>query len=114
MVRVKGGIQTRQNHRKILKLAKGFWMTRRKQFRKAEEAVLHAGEYAFMGRKRRKRDIRRLWIVRLNAALKNMDMKYSTFMHALKVKKVGIDRKILAQMASEQPSMFEKLVEKIK
>ena len=114
MVRVKGGVQTRQNHRKVLKLAKGFWMTRRKQFRKAEEAVLHSGEYAFTGRKDRKRDMRRLWIVRMNAALKNMDMKYSTFIHALKVKKVGIDRKVLAQMASEQPAMFEKLVEKVK
>lgn len=114
MVRVKGGMQTRQNHRKVLKLAKGFWMTRHKQFRKAEEAVLHAGEYAFAGRKDRKRDMRRLWIVRMNAALKNMGLKYSTFTHALKVKKVGIDRKILAQMASEQPAMFEKLVEKIK
>jgi large subunit ribosomal protein L20 len=114
MVRVKGGVQTRQNHKKVLKLAKGFWMTRRKQFRKAEEAVLHAGEYAFAGRKDRKRDMRRLWIVRMNAALKNMDMKYSTFIHTLKTKKVTIDRKVLAQMAAEQPAMFEKLVEKIK
>ncbi len=114
MVRVKGGVQTRQNHKKVLKLAKGFWMTRRKQFKKAEEAVIHAGEYAFMGRKRKKRDLRRLWIVRMNAALKGMDMKYSTFIHTLKQKNIGIDRKILSQMASDHPVMFEKLVEKVK
>jgi large subunit ribosomal protein L20 len=114
MVRVKGGIQTRQNHKKTLKLAKGFWMTRRKQIKKAEEAVLHAGAYAFHGRKRTKRDIRRLWITRLNASLKNMGLHYSTFMHSLKEKNVGLDRKILAQLAAEQPAMFEKLVEKVK
>ena len=114
MTRVKGGIQNKKSHNRILKLAKGYWMTRRKQFRKAEEAVLHAGEYAFMGRKRTKRDIRRLWIIRLNAALKNMDMKYSTFIHTLKEKNIIVDRKILAQMASEHPTMFEKFVEKVK
>ena len=114
MVRVKGGVQTRQNHKKVIKLAKGFWMTRRKQFRKAEEAVLHAGEYAFHGRKLRKRDMRQLWIVRMNAALKNLGLKYSTFIHSLKEKKIGLDRKVLAQMASEQPAMFEKVVESLK
>lgn len=114
MVRIKGGVQNRKSHKRILKLAKGYWMTRSKQFRKAEEAVLHAGEYAFMGRKRRKRDMRRLWIVRMNAALKNMGLKYSTFIHTLKEKKVGLDRKMLAQIAAEHPTMFEKLVEKLK
>jgi large subunit ribosomal protein L20 len=114
MVRVKGGLQTKQNHKKTLKLAKGFWMSRRKQFKKAEEAVLHAGAYAYHGRKRTKRDIRRLWIIRLNASLKNLGLKYSTFMHSLKEKNVALDRKVLAQLASEQPAMFEKLVEKVK
>ncbi len=114
MVRVKGGMTTRRRHKKILKLAKGYWMTRHKQFKKAKEAVLHAGEYAFAGRKLKKRDFRSLWIIRLNAALRTMGMTYSQFISRLKTKKVGLDRKILAQIAVENPQVFEKIVDKIK
>ena len=87
MVRIKGGVKTRARHKKVLKMAKGFWMTRHKQFKKAKEAVLHAGEYAFAGRKHRKRDFRQLWIMRMNAALRELGMKYSIFINKLKVNK---------------------------
>lgn len=114
MVRVKGGIQTKQKHKKTLKLAKGYWMSRHKQIKKAEEAVLHAGQYAFVGRKRKKRDFRRLWITRLNAAVRPHDMTYSQFIHLLKEKKVEVDRKILAQIAVDYPNVFDAFVAKIK
>ncbi|PIY71278.1 50S ribosomal protein L20 [Candidatus Roizmanbacteria bacterium CG_4_10_14_0_8_um_filter_35_28] len=112
MVRVKSGIQTKRRHKKILKLAKGYWMTRHKQYRKAQEAVLHAGEYAFSGRKDRKRDFRKLWIIRMNAALRNLGTKYSVFIKKLKDNKIGLDRKILSQLAIEHPQVFNKIVEK--
>ena len=114
MVRIKGGVKTRAKHKKVLKLAKGFWMTRHKQFKKAKEAVLHAGEYAFKGRKAKKRDFRQLWIIRMNAALRELGMKYSIFINKLKVNKIELDRKILSQIAVEHPEVFKKIVEKAK
>jgi len=87
-------------------------MTRHKQYRKAQEAVLHAGEYAFSGRKDRKRDFRKLWIIRMNAALRNLGTKYSVFIKKLKDNKIGLDRKILSQLAIEHPQVFNKIVEK--
>lgn len=95
-------------------MAKGFWMTRHKQFKKAKEAVLHAGEYAFAGRKHKKRDFRQLWIMRMNAALRELGMKYSIFINKLKVNKIELDRKILSQLAVEHPEVFKKVVEKAK
>lgn len=114
MVRVKGGMTTRRKHKKILHLAKGYRMSRHKQIKKAEEAVLHAGQYAYDGRKMKKRDFRSLWIVRLNAALSGFGLKYSVFINKLKIKKIEIDRKILSQIAVEKPKVFEKIVEKVK
>lgn len=114
MVRVKGGIQTKKKHKKTLKLAKGYWMTRHKQFKKAEEAVLHAGQYAYAGRKQKKRQFRTLWIMRLNAAVRQYGMPYKTFINKLKESNIGLDRKVLAQMAVEYPTAFEALVMKIK
>ncbi len=114
MVRVKGGLTTRKGHKKVLKLAKGYWMTRHKQFKKAKEAVLHAGEYAFAGRKLRKSDFRTLWILRLNAATRALGLPYSRFVHLLKAKKIEMDRKILAQIAVEHPKVFEKIVNTVK
>lgn len=114
MVRVKGGMTTRRRHKKVLKQAKGFWMTRHKQFKKAKEAVLHAGEYAFTGRKDRKSNFRTLWIVRLNASLRTMGMSYSEFIHKLHGKKIDLDRKVLSRIAVEYPSVFAKIVEKVK
>jgi len=109
MVRIKGGVKTRAKHKKVLKLAKGFWMTRHKQFKKAKEAVLHAGEYAFKGRKAKKRDFRQLWIIRMNAGLRELGMKYSIFINKLKVNKIELDRKILSQIAVEHPAIFKKI-----
>jgi len=114
MVRIKGGVKTRAKHKKVLKMAKGFWMTRHKQFKKAKEAVLHAGEYAFKGRKAKKRDFRQLWIMRMNAALRELGMKYSIFINKLKINKIELDRKILSQLAVEHPAAFKKVVEKAK
>lgn len=114
MVRIKGGVRTRAKHKKVLKMAKGFWMTRHKQFKKAKEAVLHAGEYAFAGRKHKKRDFRQLWIMRMNAALRELGVKYSIFINRLKINKVELDRKILSQLAVEHPEVFKKIVEKAK
>lgn len=114
MVRVKGGTITKQKHKKLLKLAKGYRMTRSKQVKKAKEAVLHAGQYAFAGRKMKKRDFRRLWIIRLNAALKELNTKYNFFINRLKINKIEIDRKILSQIAIEYPEIFKKIVEKAK
>ncbi len=114
MVRVTGGVRTHRRHKKVLKQAKGYWMSRSKQYKKAKEATLHAGEYAFHGRKRKKRQFKRLWITRLSAALRENDMKYSTFMHALKKKKIELDRKILSYLAVEEPKAFEDLLKKVK
>ena len=114
MVRVKGGLTTKRRHKKVLKLAKGYWMTRRKQIKKAKEAVLHAGEYAFTGRKDRKRDFRKLWILRINAAIRPLGMTYSALVNRLKTKKVDLDRKILSKIAVDYPQVFEKIVEKVK
>lgn len=114
MVRVKGGTHTRKKHKKVLKQAKGYWMTRHKQFKKAKEAVLHSGEYAFTGRKDKKRDFRSLWITRLNAGLRPHGITYSSFIHLLKEKHIELDRKVLSQMAAEYPSAFESLVNQVK
>src|SRR5947209_6322195 len=114
MVRVRSGTKTRKRHKKVLKAAKGYWMSRRKLFKKAKEATLHAGEYAFTGRKDRKRDFRRLWIVRLNAATRENGLTYSGFIKKLKDKKIELDRKILAQLAVEHPKVFTKIIEKLK
>lgn len=113
MVRVKGGVHTRRKHKKTLKLAKGYWMSRHKQFKKAEEAVLHAGEYAYMGRKLKKRNFKTLWIVRLNAAMRSLGYTYKALAHALKTKNIGLDRKVLSQIAIDYPKTFEKIVKKI-
>lgn len=112
MTRIKGGVTTRRKHKKVLKLAKGYWMSRGTQIKKAAEAVLHAGEYAFAGRRLKKRQFRRLWITRLSATLNASGHKYGAFIHALKVKHIELDRKILAQIAVEYPNVFKKVIEK--
>ena len=113
-MRVKSGTRTRRRHKKVLGLAKGYWMSRSKQFKKAQEAVLHAGEYAFHGRKRTKREFRTLWIKRLNNAVSEQDMRYSTFINSLKKKNIELDRKVLAQIAVEHPQVFKKIVDSVK
>jgi large subunit ribosomal protein L20 len=113
MTHVGTGPVTRRRHKKVLELAKGYRMTRSKLFKSAQEAVLHAGEYAFAGRKLRKRDFRSLWIVRMNAALKDLGTNYSTFIKKLKDKDIALDRKILAHFATEKPAIFKKIVEEV-
>lgn len=114
MVRVKGGLQTKQNHKKVLKLAKGYRMSRSKQIKKAKEAVLHANQYAYNGRKLKKRNFRTLWIIRINAILKDKGLKYNLFINSLKDKKIELDRKILAKIACEKPVIFDKILELVK
>lgn len=114
MVRVKTGIITKKKHKKVLRAAKGYWMTRHKQFKKAKEAVLHAGDYAYRGRKIKKRQFRQLWIQRINAAVRNLGLTYSQFITQLKKKKIGLDRKILAQIVVDHPSTFQQIVEKVR
>ncbi len=114
MVRVKGGVNTRRKHKRILALAKGYWMTRNRQIRKAYEAVLHAGQYAFAGRKLRKRNMRELWITRINAALHERGTKYSAFFNALKKGGIQLDRKVLSALAVEYPQAFDAVVQHVK
>ena len=113
-MRVRGGNITKQRHKKTLAKAKGYKMSIRKRFKLAKQAELHAGEYAFHGRKLRKRDMRTLWIQRINAALSAFDIKYSKFINLLKTNKVEINRKMLANLALNQPKVFEAIVNKVK
>lgn len=113
MARVKPSVQTRKRHKKILKLAKGFRMARSRRFKAAQEAVLHSGDYAYIGRKLKKRDFRKLWITRMNAALKQHGTSYSKFINQLKKKDIALDRKVLAFFAAEKPGIFKKIVDKV-
>ncbi|MCS7092324.1 MAG: 50S ribosomal protein L20 [Patescibacteria group bacterium] len=112
MTRVKS--PSSKKHRKILKLAKGFRNAPRRRFRAANEAVLHAGQYAYNGRKKKKRDLKSLWIIRLNAAVREYGLNYSQFIAKLKKAKIEIDRKILADIAVTDPESFKQIVEKVK
>jgi large subunit ribosomal protein L20 len=113
-MRVKVGTVRRAAHKKVLKLAKGFWMTRHKRFKVANEAVMHAGRYAYEGRRLRRRDMRQIWIVRLNAALKPFEIKYSIFIKALKDKHIDLNRKMLSELAIHDPNAFKAVVESVK
>lgn len=104
----------RQRHKKILEAAKGFRDARRKRYKVAKEAVLHAGQYAYAGRKLRKRDLRSLWITRLNAAVREQGLSYSRFISGLKKANIELDRKILSDTAVKDPNTFTKIVERIK
>lgn len=99
-----------QRHKKLLKLASGYRMTKNRLYKVAKEAVLHAGQYAFVGRHLRRRDMRSVWIVRINAALKGLGVSYSKFIDATKKKNIQIDRKILAELAVNQPKVFAEIV----
>lgn len=109
MARVKSPRRIR--HKKVLHAAKGFVAARRKRYKVAREAVLHAGQYAYIGRKDRKNDMRRLWIERLNAATREYDLPYSKFISGLKKAKIELDRKILADIAVNDSETFKKIVE---
>ncbi|MFZ5425180.1 MAG: 50S ribosomal protein L20 [Patescibacteria group bacterium] len=114
MPRVKGGPRAHKRHKKVLKLAKGYRGTRSTNFRRAREAVLRAGEHAFAGRRQRRRDIRKLWIARINAALTQYEVKYSRFIKGLKDANIELDRKVLAEMAINDEKGFEAIVKKVK
>ncbi len=113
-MRVKTGFKRHRRHRRVIKDARGYRMTRHRLFRVAHEAVLHAGQYAFAGRKKRKRDFRRLWIMRINAASRQYGFSYSQFIKALKEAKIAINRKILAHLAAKEPAKFSALIKKLK
>ncbi len=111
MPRVKTGVVRRRRHKKVLKAAKGFFSGRRKHFRKAKEQIEHSMVYAYRDRRQKKRDIRKLWIIRINAACRLNDINYSRFMNGLKLSNIELDRKILADMAMNDNAAFVSLVE---
>ena len=110
MARVKRGATAHKKHKKVLKLTKGHRGGRSKNIREAKSSLLHAGQYAFAGRKLRKRDMRRLWITQLSAAVKAEGLSYSKFINQLKLKDIKLDRKILADLAVNHPDHFKKIV----
>ncbi|MEA2048994.1 MAG: 50S ribosomal protein L20 [Campylobacterota bacterium] len=110
-MRVKTGIVRHRRHKKLLKQARGFYSGRRKHFRKAKEQLERSLVYAYRDRRQKKRDFRRLWITRINAATRLNGMNYSTFMHGLKLANVELDRKVLADMAMNAPESFTKVAE---
>lgn len=114
MARVKGALNTRKKHKKILKLAKGFYGAQSRQYRVANQAVMRSMQNAYVGRKRKKRDFRRLWIARISAAAKMNGMNYSTFMNGLKKAGIEMNRKMLSEIAIADPAAFAKLVETAK
>jgi len=109
--RVKRGSKRRERRKKILGLAKGYFLTKGKLYRSAKESVDRAGNFAYVGRRRKKRDFRRLWIIRINAAARQHDMSYSQLIAGLKRAGVGLDRKSLAEIAVADPAGFKALVE---
>ena len=114
MARVKGAMMTRKRRNKTLKLAKGYFGSKHRLFKTAKEAVMKSGNYAYIGRKQRKRDFRRLWITRISAAAKINGMNYSTFMNGLKKAEISINRKMLAELAVNDAEGFAALVEQSK
>ena len=112
MPRAKGGSKTRQRRKKVLKAAKGYFGGRRKLYKTAAETVLRAGAFAYRGRKLKKRQARSLWIVRLNAACRQVGLTYSTFIAGLKRAGVELDRKVLAEIAVADPAAFAKLADR--
>ena len=114
MARIKGAMMTRKRRNKTLKLAKGYWGAKSKHFKMAKQAVLKSGNYAFAGRKMKKRDFRGLWITRISAEAKANGMNYSTFMHGLKLAGINLNRKMLSELAVSDKAAFAALVEKAK
>ena len=114
MARVKGALMTRKRRKKTLKLAKGYFGAKSKHFKMAKQAVMKSGNYAYIGRKQRKRDFRRLWITRISAACRMNDISYSVFMNGLKKANITLNRKMLAEIAVSDEAAFKALVEKAK
>ena len=114
MARIKGAMMTRKRRKKVLKLAKGYFGAKSKLLRTAKQAVMKSGQYAYIGRKQRKRDFRRLWITRISAAAKANGMNYSTFMNGLKKANITLNRKMVAELAVSDAAAFAGLAEKAK
>ena len=114
MARVKGAIMTRKRRKSILKAAKGYWGAKSKHFKMAKQAVLKSGNYAFTGRKLKKRDFRRLWITRISAQAKVNGLNYSTLMHGLKLAGIDLNRKMLSEIAVADKDAFAAICEKAK
>ena len=114
MARIKGAMMTRKRRNKVLKAAKGYWGAKSKHFKMAKQAVLKSGNYAFAGRKMKKREFRRLWISRISAQAKVNGLNYSTFMHGLKMAGIDLNRKMLADLAVADKEAFAALAEKAK
>ena len=114
MARVKGAMMTRKRRKSILKAAKGYWGAKSKHFKMAKQAVLKSGNYAYVGRKQKKRDFRALWIARISAQAKVCGMNYSTLMHGLKVAGIDLNRKMLAEIAVADKEAFAAICEKAK
>lgn len=114
MPRIKRGVTASKRRKKVIKAAKGYKWRRKTNFRAAKEAVIKAGKYAYRDRKAKKRVMRRLWITRLNIALREHDLKYSEFIRNLKTKKIDLDRKVLSQLAMEEPKVFTKFIKAFK
>lgn len=113
-MRIKRGIVSRRKHKKLLGLTRGFRGTKRRLVKVAREAALHAGAYAYHGRKLKKRDLRSLWILRIGEAVKPQGLSYSIFMNKLKNEKIELDRKILSDLALSDPQALKKIVEEVK
>ena len=111
MARVKRAMMTRKRRNKVLKLAKGYWGSKSKHFKMAKQAVMKSGNYAYIGRRLKKRDFRRLWITRISAACKMNGLNYSSFMHGLKLADVQIDRKMLSELATNNAAAFAQLAQ---
>ena len=114
MARVKGAMMTRKRRNKTLKLAKGYFGAKSKHFKMAKQAVMKSGQYAYIGRKQKKRDFRRLWITRISAACKLNGMNYSSFMNGLNKAGITLNRKMLSEIAINDPASFTAIVEKAK
>ena len=114
MARVKGALSTRKRRNKTLKLAKGYWGAKSKHFKMAKQAVLKSGNYAYVGRKQKKRDFRALWITRISAQCKVEGINYSRFMNGLKKSGITLNRKMIAELAVSDKAAFAKLVETAK
>ena len=114
MARVKGAIMTRKRRKSVLKAAKGYWGSKSKHFKMAKQAIYNSGNYAFVGRKQKKRDFRALWITRISAQAKVCGMNYSTLMHGLKVAGIDLNRKMLAEIAVSDKEAFAALAAQAK
>ncbi|MBQ8869200.1 MAG: 50S ribosomal protein L20 [Oscillospiraceae bacterium] len=114
MARVKGALMTRKRRKKVLKLAKGYYGSKSKLFKTAKEAVMKSGQYAYIGRKQKKRDFRALWITRISAACRANDINYSTFMNGLKKAGITLNRKMISEIAIHDEAAFKDLVKKAK